>query len=114
MGRHYARRSYPESDALFIPAHICAPVRNNHIEKDTLTHAQITNIQDIRLPALTDEPTLFMAFVTGLKYYHATQHDRAINGGLSTVISESGRSTSYIDNVPIFFSAKCLSLQKEV
>jgi hypothetical protein len=48
------------------------------ILKDTLTHAQLTNIQDMRLPVLTDEPTLFVAFVTGLKYYHANQYDRAI------------------------------------
>jgi hypothetical protein len=48
------------------------------ILKDTLTHAQLTNIEDIRLSTLTDEPTLFVAFVTGLKYYHANQYDMAI------------------------------------
>jgi tetratricopeptide (TPR) repeat protein len=69
------------------------------IMKDTLTHAQLTNIQDIRLPALTDEPTLFVAFVTGLKYYQAGQYDRAIKYFTSSL---PGSSTRYIDNIPIF------------
>jgi tetratricopeptide (TPR) repeat protein len=70
------------------------------ILKDTLTHAQLTNIQDIRLPALTDEPTLFIAFVTGLKYFHAKQYDRAIKYFAASLPRSS---TIYIDNVPIFF-----------
>jgi lipoprotein NlpI len=68
--------------------------------KDTLTHVQLTNIQDIRLPALTDEPTLFVAFVTGLKYYREDQYDKAIKYFTSSL---PVNSTIYLDNAPIFF-----------
>jgi tetratricopeptide (TPR) repeat protein len=68
--------------------------------KDTLTHAQLTNIQDIRLPALTEESTLFVAFVTGLKYYQESKYDRAIK---YFTLSLPGSPTRYIDTIPIFF-----------
>jgi tetratricopeptide (TPR) repeat protein len=45
---------------------------------ETLTHKALANINDMRLPALTDAPTLLAIFSTGLKFYFDGRHKMAL------------------------------------
>ncbi|ODS32059.1 MAG: hypothetical protein SCARUB_02812 [Candidatus Scalindua rubra] len=69
------------------------------IMKATLTHAALASVEDIRLPALTDEPALLVSFVTGLKYYNEEQYEKALYY-FTAAIPE--RPTKYVDSAIIF------------
>lgn len=47
--------------------------------KETLTHKALANMNDMRLPALTDAPTLLIIFSTGLKFYLDGRYKNALN-----------------------------------
>ncbi|OQX11160.1 MAG: hypothetical protein BWK80_45050 [Desulfobacteraceae bacterium IS3] len=68
--------------------------------KDTLTHVALSEIKDIRLPALTDEPTMLVAFVTGMKYYSKGDYEKALEYFEKTLPENP---TKYIDTAPVFF-----------
>jgi len=68
--------------------------------KDTLTHAALADIKDIRLSALTDEPTMLVSFVTGKKYYDKGDYDKALEYFEQSLPANPSK---YIDTAPVFF-----------
>lgn len=68
--------------------------------KDTLTHLSLNELKEIRLPALTEEPTTIVCFVTALKYYSEGNFDKALDY-FKKALPES--PTKHIDTAPIFF-----------
>lgn len=73
---------------------------NVSILKDSLTHAALKDMQDIRLPPLTDEPTLIASFVTGLKYAKENNEEKAIE---YFKLALPKNPDQYIDSAPIFY-----------
>ena len=67
--------------------------------KNTLTHTALSEIKDIRLPALTDEATMLVAFVTGKKYYDKKDYGKAL-GYFEKSLPEN--PSEYIDSSSIF------------
>ena len=66
--------------------------------KESLTHNAIS-LDEIRLPAFTDEPTLIILFVTALKYYKEEQFKIALHYLKKSI---SSNTTSHINYYPIF------------
>ncbi len=46
--------------------------------KDTLTHLSLSESREIRLPALTQEPTAIVSFATAFKYYAEKKFEKAL------------------------------------
>jgi len=70
------------------------------ILKDSLCHAVLATVSDIRFSALTDEPIRLVSFVTGLRYYNQGKYEKSIE---YFTYSLSEEHIKYIDNSPIFF-----------
>jgi len=68
------------------------------ILKDSLCHAAMAQIKDIRFPALTDEPTKLVSFITGLKYFYKGSFEKAIE---YFTYSLPDQSDKYIDSSTI-------------
>jgi len=70
------------------------------ILKDSLCHAAMAQIKDIRFPALTDEPTKLVSFLTALKYYAQGKYEKSLE---YITLSIPEKSMKHIDSNIIFF-----------
>jgi len=68
--------------------------------KDSLTHIALAKVNDIRFPALTDEPTKLVSFITAIKYKEQKKYEKAIE---YFTYSLSEQSDKYIDSSAIIF-----------
>jgi hypothetical protein len=68
--------------------------------KDTLTHISLSESREIRLPALTQEPTTIVCFATAFKYYSENKLEKALEFFKAAL---PDNPTKYIDSAPIFF-----------
>ena len=71
------------------------------ILKDSLCHAAMAQIKDIRFPALTDEPTKLVSFVTAMKYDEQENYEKAVEYFTLSLPEQPSR---YIDSSFILFS----------
>jgi tetratricopeptide (TPR) repeat protein len=71
------------------------------ILKDSLTHAALAEIKDIRLPALTDEPTKLVSFITGLRYFYTGNFEKAVEYFTYSLPEQFNK---YIDSSSILFN----------
>jgi tetratricopeptide (TPR) repeat protein len=84
---------------------------NTSLLKETLTHAALANISDIRLPPLTDEITILVSFVTGLKYYKEGQYSKALDYFTKSIPKYN---SEYLNNAYVYFYiGNCNSFIKE-
>jgi len=68
--------------------------------KDSLCHAALAKMNDIRFPALTDEPTKLVSFVTAVKHKKNKKNEMAIE---YFILSLPEQLTNYIDSSIILF-----------
>ena len=83
---------------------------NATLFKESLKHNAIF-LDDIRLPAFTDEPTQIVCFVTALKYYNEKKYKSALYYLTKAI---PAKDTSHINCYPIFlFMGNCCNSMQE-
>jgi len=70
------------------------------ILKDSLCHAAMAQIKDIRFSTLTDEPTKLVSFVTAMKYFDKENYEKAIEYFTYSLPEQSDK---YIDSSAVLF-----------
>jgi hypothetical protein len=68
--------------------------------KDELSHKALSDLIDMRCPALTDEPTLLVSFITALKYYRKAKYENSLDYFNASLPKYPLR---HIDSAPILF-----------
>jgi tetratricopeptide (TPR) repeat protein len=79
--------------------------------KDGLTFISLSESREIRLPALTQEPTAIVCFATALSYYFENKFEKALVFFKAALPDNPG---GYIDSAPIFlYMANAMYLRGE-